>query len=205
MRWVLAIALALFAGIASLYSLTNGFTVLTAEAARRQAVAIDPRPVPDTLVLTEKDDVQSLINNLKDDGRVAIVNFFYTRCMSLCLAQGSLTQQIQEVLDDENLADKIRLISISFDIRDKAKNLQRYADLMQADSNIWQFMTFTQPESRDELLDLFGITVIPAPLGEFEHNAAFHIVTPDGKLRQIYDLDEPGLAFSSAKQLAGVQ
>lgn len=204
MRWVLALALALIAGIASLYSLTDGFTVLTTEAARRQAVAIDPRPVPDAQVFTVADQKQSLLENLKNDGRVSIINFFYTRCMSLCLAQGSLTQQIQEVLEDENLVDKIRLISISFDIRDKPKNLQRYANLMQADDEVWQFMTFAEPESRDELLDLFGITVIPAPLGEFEHNAAFHIVSPDGKLTRIYDIEEPGLALSTAKELAGV-
>lgn len=205
MRWALALVLALIAGIGSIYSLTDGFTVLTTEAARRQAVAISPRHVPDAKVLTIDDKTQSLLDNLKDDGRVTIVNFFYTRCMSLCLAQGSLTQQIQDVLEDEGLADKIRLLSISFDIRDKAKNLERYADLMQADRDVWQFMTFAEPESRDSLLDLFGITVIPAPLGEFEHNAAFHIVSADGKLTRIFDLEEPGLALTSAKELAGLE
>lgn len=202
MRWVLALALALVAGIASIYSLTDGFTVLTTEAARRQAVAINPRPIPDAQVLTSTAATESLLANLKQDGRVAIINFFYTRCTSLCLAQGNLTQQIQEVIEAEGLGDKIRLISISFDLRDKPKNLQRYAQLMRADSDIWQFMTFAADESKNDLLDLFGITVIPAPLGEFEHNAAFHIVSPSGKLTRVYDLEEPGLALTAATELA---
>ncbi len=205
MKWVLALALAFMAGIAALYSLTDSFTVLTTEAARRQAVAISPRPIPDAKLITEDDTIVNLRDNLKLDGRVAIINFFYTRCMSLCLAQGNLTAQLQEVIEAEGLADKIRLISISFDMRDSAKNLQRYAKLMHSDSNVWQFMTFNEKDSKQAVLDLFGITVIPAPMGEFEHNAAFHIVTPDGKLARIYDLVEPGLALSTAKELAGVK
>lgn len=196
--------LALFAGIAALYSLTNSFTVLTAEGARRQAVAISPRAIPPADILTESGATESILHNLQADGRVTIINFFYSRCLSLCLAQGNLTGEMQDVIKDENLQDKIRLLSISFDPRDKAKNLQRYADLMHADASVWQFATLSDPNSRQEILDLFGITVIPAPLGEFEHNAAFHVVSPDGKLTRIYDLEEPGLVLTNAKQLAGV-
>ena len=44
------------------------------------------------------------------------------------------------------------------------------------------------------MLDAFGIMVVPAPLGEFEHNAALHVVTSDGQLIQIIDY----LAYRSA-------
>ena len=202
MRWILALALALAAGLGSLYGLTGGFTVLTAEAARRQDVARHPRAIPPAEVLAEDGRVLDLDRDLRRDGRVAIVNFFYTRCLSLCLAQGSLTERLQQAIEARGLQDRIRLISISFDARDRAPDLARYAVRMGATPGVWQFLSFTRPAQRDAALDLFGITVVPAPLGEFEHNAAFHVVTPDGRLARIFDLDDPGLALSAAESLS---
>lgn len=201
MRWVLSLVLALAAGIGVLYSLTDGFTVLTAEAARRQAIAAQPRELPAVQVLDDTGSLESFKRNLQDDGRVAIVNFFYTRCIALCLAQGSLTERLQQAIEAEGLQHQLRLISLSFDPRDQADDLSRYAVRMGADRKIWQFMTLQDAEQRSALLDLFGIMVVPAPLGEFEHNAAFHVVTPDGRLVRIVDLDDPGVALKVAKSL----
>ncbi|MGB6007964.1 SCO family protein [Castellaniella sp.] len=202
MRWVLSMVLALAAGIGVLYSLTDGFTVLTAEAARRQAIAAHPRDIPAAVqVLDDAGRLQSLSRNLRDDGRVAIVNFFYTRCIALCLAQGSLTERLQQAIEAEGLQRQLRLISLSFDPRDRADDLSRYAVRMGADADVWQFLTLTDAAQRSALLDMFGIMVVPAPLGEFEHNAAFHVVTPDGRLVRIVDLDDPGWALKAAKSL----
>ncbi|GAA0777709.1 SCO family protein [Castellaniella ginsengisoli] len=203
MRWVFALVLAFAAGLGALYGLTGGFTVLTAEEARRQDVARAPRAIPAAEVLAKDGRILDLGQDLRRDGRVAIVNFFYTRCLSLCLAQGSVTERLQQAIEARGLQDRIRLVSISFDVRDRAADLDRYAVRMGADPGIWQFMTFVQPAQRDAALALFGITVVPAPLGEFEHNAAFHIVTPDGRLARIVDLDEPGLALAAAEALGG--
>ena len=198
MRWVCALVLALAAGLGALYGLTDGFTALTAETARRADVARHPRPIPDTAVLADTGQVLDLGQDLHRDGRVAIVNFFYTRCLSLCLAQGSLTERLQQAIESRGLQDRIRLISLSFDLRDQSADLTRYAARMGADPAIWQFLSFAQVTQRDALLSLFGITVVPAPLGEFEHNAAFHIVTPDGRLARVIDLDDPGQALAVA-------
>ncbi|WP_368639625.1 SCO family protein [Castellaniella ginsengisoli] len=203
MRWVFALVLAFAAGLGALYGLTGGFTVLTAEEARRQDVARAPRAIPAAEVLAKDGRILDLGQDLRRDGRVAIVNFFYTRCLSLCLAQGSVTERLQQAIEARGLQDRIRLVSISFDVRDRAADLDRYAVRMGADPGIWQFMTFVRPAQRDAALALFGITVVPAPLGEFEHNAAFHIVTPDGRLARIVDLDEPGLALAAAEALGG--
>jgi protein SCO1/2 len=122
-RWILALALALAAGLGALYGLTGGFTVLTAEAARRQDVARHPRAIPAAEVLTGDGRVLDLDRELRRDGRVALVNFFYTRCLALCLAQGSLTERLQQAIEARGLQDRIRLISISFDPRDRAPDL----------------------------------------------------------------------------------
>src|SRR3569833_2203797 len=46
-------------------------------------------------------------------------------------------------------------------------------------------------QQRGKLRDALGITVIPAPLGEFQLNAAFHVLSPDGRLVRIVDYDQP--------------
>lgn len=201
MRLVLALVFALVAGLGSLYAITDGYTVLTAEGARRQDVAAHPRALPDALVLDGAGQVSAFDQNLRQDGRVAIVNFFYTRCMSLCLAQGSLTERLQQAILAEGLQDRIRLISISFDPRDHAPDLARYAQRMGADAKVWQFLAFADPAQAKAALAVFGITVVPAPLGEFEHNAAFHVVTPNARLARVLDLDAPGSALEAAKAL----
>ncbi|MER1939312.1 MULTISPECIES: SCO family protein [unclassified Castellaniella] len=199
MRWVISLVVALAAGVGVLFGLTSGFTALTAETARRQDIQVHPREIPSARVLTDSGQQQSLRRLLHDDGRVAIVNFFYARCISLCLAQGSLTERLQNAIEAEGLQDKLRLISLSFDPRDDAQDLARYSVRMGANPKVWQFYTLEDPDQRKAILDLFGIVVVPAPLGEFEHNAAFHVVTPGGQLVRVVDLDDPGWALKAAR------
>jgi protein SCO1/2 len=203
-RLALALVLALVAGLGSLYAVTSGFTVLTAEGARRQSVAAHPRVLPETRVLDSAGSTFPLDVDLRRDGRLAIVNFFYTRCVALCLAQGALTERLQQAIVAEGLQHRIRLISISFDPRDRAPDLARYAQRMGADPDVWQFLSFADPAQGKAALDVFGILVVPAPLGEFEHNAAFHIVTPDGRLARVLDLAQPGKALEAAKKMLAV-
>ncbi|WP_179944002.1 SCO family protein [Pusillimonas noertemannii] len=202
MRWALTLLLALLAGIAALYGLTDGFTVLTAESARRQEVALAPRDLQDARIIDGQGRVSSLRSELQADGRVAIVNFFYTRCISLCLAQGYVTQRLQAAIKAAGLDSHVRLLSISFDPRDRGPDLNRYASGMHADPAVWQFRAFEQPRQGAALLKQFGIIVVPAVLGDFEHNAALHVVTSDGRLARIVDIDEPGLALQVAKALS---
>ncbi|WP_397475985.1 SCO family protein [Pusillimonas sp.] len=202
MRWVLALIFALLAGAGPLYGLTDGFSAVTAESARRQDVARQPRAIGDALVTSANNGASSLREELQADGRVAIVNFFYTRCISLCLAQGFVTQRLQAAIEAQGLQTHIQLLSISFDARDKGPDLSRYALSMRADPAMWRFWSFEQSRQRDALLRQFGITVIPALFGDYEHNAALHVVTPDGRLAGIFDLEEPGLALGLAKKLA---
>lgn len=205
MRWTLALLLALATGIGAIYGLTNGFTAVTAEAARRQDVERRPRTIHDASIINESSATHSLRAELQADGRVAIVNFFYTRCISLCLSQGFVTQRLQAAVQAAGLKQRVRILSISFDPRDRGTDLGRYAASMRADPLVWRFWSFNQAQEQSRLLSQFGITVVPARWGDFEHNAALHVVTPDGRLAGIYDLDEPGLALQAARNLSTAQ
>src|SRR5471032_232289 len=140
----------------------------------------------------------TLASMLGTDGRVTIVAFIYTSCNSVCTVLGSEFQQMQQAIRDRHLQDKVRLMSISFDPRDTDQRLASYVVRQRADPAIWNIVGIDAEAQRHAVLNTFGIVVLPAPLGEFVHNAAFHIVDSDGRLAKIDDFDLPSKALADA-------
>lgn len=185
-------------GVGAIYQVTDGFRVVTSEQSRRLSIAEQPRQIPDAAIRFETGATVSLLQALRSDGRITIVNFIYTGCNAVCSVMGTEFQQLQRTLHANALEHRIRLLSISFDPHDTPEQLARYALRMHAQADIWNFASVPDTRQRQALLATFGITIIPAPLGEFEHNAAFHVVTPDARLSQIIDYNQPDalLAFA---------
>jgi len=202
MKTLLALLLVLAVGIVALERVTDGFRVVTTEDARRLSVRERPRPVPPVAIQYESGAPLPLAQSLRDDGRVVIAVFIYTRCSTVCSAVGSEFQQLQQILQARGLARKVRLLSISFDGRDDQAQLAAYAGRLRAQADRWRFARVPDAAQRARLLHAFGVTVIPAPLGEFQHNAAFHLLTPDGRLVRIIDYDQPQSALDYAASLA---
>ena len=108
-------------------------------------------------------------------------------------------QQLQLQIQERGLDGRVGLLSVSFDpAHDTADSLKAYGDRMRMDPAIWRVVTLSSALDRRELLDAFGIMVIPAPLGEFEHNAALHLVTASGMLVRIIDYDDARRALETA-------
>lgn len=191
---LLVVSLALFAA----YRVTDGFRVVTTEDARRLAIREQPRRLPAATIEYETGAALPLAQALREDGRATIAVFFYTRCNAVCSVMGTEFQQLQDTVRARGLQSQIRLLSISFDAKDGQPALAEYAARMHARSGDWRFARVVDAQQRSALLDAFGITVIPAPLGEFQHNAAFHILTPDGRLTRIVDYDQPDAALAHA-------
>jgi protein SCO1/2 len=186
-----ALLLVLALGVGAIYRVTDGFRIVTSEESRRLSIAERPRPIPDIAIRFENGGAASLAQALRADGRTTIVNFIYTRCNAVCSVMGTEFQQLQQALAANGLAHRVRLLSISFDPRDTPEQLARYARSMRAQPAVWQFASVPDARERQAVLNAFGITVISAPLGEFEHNAAYHLVTPDALLSQIVDYGQP--------------
>jgi protein SCO1/2 len=128
------------------------------------------------------------------------VDFVYTRCVTLCLALGSVFQQLQAQVLAQGLQDRVGLLSISFDpANDGPEALAAYARRMRMQPAVWSLVSLADAADRRRLLDSFGIMVVPAPLGEFEHNAALHLVTPDGQLVRILGLEQGAQALALAQ------
>jgi protein SCO1/2 len=194
-----ATAVVALAGCAALYQATLGLRVVSTEDGRRLAIAEAPRAVPAAAL--DWRARPRLDATLRADGRVAIVAFIYTSCNAVCSVLGSQFQQLQQAIVARGLQGKVRLLSISFDPRDDTATLAAYAQRQHADAAAWQFAGIPVAAERRAVLATFGVVVVPAPLGEFVHNAAFHIVDTRGRLARIDDIDRPEQALADAVAL----
>ena len=189
----------LLAGLALLWFATNGGQSFTTEAQRRQQVSQQPQLIEPFDVTTSRGEKAKLSALLATDGKVWLVDFVYTRCQTVCSSLGSIYQQLQAQIEARGLQNKVGLLSISFDpSNDDAAALATYATRMRMNPAVWQITTLSNWQDRRRLLDEFGIMVVPAPLGEFEHNAALHVVTGSGKLVKILDYLDYATALDAA-------
>jgi len=189
--------------LAALYEATSAGQAFTTEALRRTEVERAPRQIPDYALTDELGRRTTLRELTGGGGKVWIVDFVYTRCQSVCSVLGSVYQQLQARIIERRLQGRIGLLSISFDpARDDARALRDHARRLGADPAVWRIATLTYGGDRQQLLDAFGIMVLPAPLGEFEHNAALHVVDATGRLVRIVDYDDPERALDAAAGLS---
>jgi protein SCO1/2 len=182
--------LVLLIGLWLLFLATDHGRSYTTETLRRAQISRQAAPIPDFEVWDSTGRVFSLQAALASDKRVLIADFIYTRCTSVCTAMGTRFQQLQIAIKARHLESQVGLLSISFDPEhDTPDALVAFAKRMQTDRSIWQIVSLKNPSARQRLLDAFGIMVLPAVNGEFEHNAAFHLIR-SSQLVQIVDLTE---------------
>ncbi|MBR1225122.1 SCO family protein [Bradyrhizobium sp. AUGA SZCCT0176] len=190
-RTLFATCLVLAFGAAVLWWATSGLRAFTAETARRIAVLASPEPIPDVELV----DGSGRSIRLSDyTGQAVIVDFIYTQCPTICVSLGDNFGRLQERIKADGVPAK--LLSISFDLaQDGPRELSEYARVHGADASIWKL---ARPRNAGELrllLEAYAVIVLPDGIGGFVHNAALHVVGPDGKLTGIYDLDQHNAAF----------
>lgn len=211
LRTALASALFALLSYAGAHWVTHDFQVWTAEGARRLEVALHPVAAP-RVAMDGPDTPGQTLDTLLADGRsVTIVDFMYTRCVSVCAALGSAFQQMQSAIRDSEPAAgaaPLRLLSISFDPQhDHPAVLQQYAAGLRADPRVWRFVRAAdRADAADaqRLLDLYQVVVIPDGLGGYEHNAALLVIDPAGRLRRIFDYAELDTAMAFARWVAEI-
>ena len=194
-----ACLIALLVGFGLLTSATDRGRAFTTENLRRSEVARQPVSIADFTVFDASGRKQSLRDLLTRENRAWIVDFVYTRCRTVCSSLGTIYQQLQGEIVERGLEGRVGLLSISFDpANDGPASLRDYALRMRMRQGAWQIVSLEQTQDRRRLLDTFGIMVVPAPLGEFEHNAALHVVDREARLVGIVDTTEPAAALELA-------
>ena len=195
--WAASLAVVLL-GAGTLWLATDGLAVLTTEGARRLS-ALRDAPVVAAHSVETMDGGRQLLP--ADDGRASLIEFIYTTCPTICQAAGADMAVLRDRIEEAGLGAQVRLVSVSFDPQtDDVPQLASYGELHGADGRIW---TIARPDPADlsEMLDTFGVTVIPDAFGGYEHNAAILVIGPDGRLRAIVDVDDVNGAFAAARRV----
>jgi protein SCO1 len=196
----LSIALILVGGGVP-YAATDHLQAFTSEAARRIAVRQHPIAVPSVTFETQS-GARSDFTNLR--GKWLLVDFIYTRCPTYCVALGSEFAQLQDRLAGPLGKGTVELVSISFDpAHDKPRALAAYLQRAHSRGAGWVAARPIDSDGLDALERAFGITVIPDGLGGYTHNAAIHVVDPQGRLIEIVDPGQSDLAARTVLQKLG--
>jgi protein SCO1 len=196
----LSIAL-IVAGGGVLSAATDHLQAFTSEAARRIAVRQHPIAVPSVTFETQS-GARSDFTNLR--GKWLLVDFIYTRCPTYCVALGSEFAQLQDRLAGPLGKGTVELVSISFDpAHDKPRALAAYLQRAHSRGAGWVAARPIDSDGLDALERAFGITVIPDGLGGYTHNAAIHVVDPQGRLIEIVDPGQSDLAARTVLQKLG--
>ena len=180
-------ALTLFLCVVFMFFSTNGFSVFTSEGARRHNIQQNPVSLPKIPLLSSSGE-EFYIQDLQ--GKIVLVDFIFTSCSGICPMMTKNFKVLQNELQNSSLKEQVILLTVSFDPeRDTQQRLIDYAASIGADSNLWKFAAIPNKKNLEELLAIFGIVVIPASNGQFEHNGAIHLVNQFGKLAKVYDYE----------------
>jgi protein SCO1 len=124
------------------------------------------------------------------EGQVRIVDFFFTRCPTICPIMSSQMARLQTGIEQRGLKDAIRLLSHSVDPEhDRPEQLSEYGKRLGQDPRIWKFLT----GEKDDLFDLarngYFLTAIESDTaaGGIFHSDVFSLIDQSGRIRGYYD------------------
>ena len=198
------LAVTLMLGAAAIHALTYGFAAWTLD--QRREVRIDRHTLRLPAIDVQAQDGQRLRLFAGPAGAdrdasvpaVYIVDFIYTRCLTVCRALGAEFVQLSRQMEADGVAGRIRLVSLSFDPRDTVDDLQGYATTYHAHTPGWLVAAALSAADMDRLLRQADVIAIPDHLGGFEHNGGLHVVDAQGQVLAVYALDDFRQAYAFA-------
>ncbi len=122
-----------------------------------------------------------------DTAQITIVNFFFTKCTSVC---PQMNAQLAKVVDAYKGNRLVKFYSISVDPEsDSPEVLAKYAASYKADAKKWNFLTGNEElifklAKRDFLVDAMPDTISK---GNIIHSPMFILVDPKKRIRGYYD------------------
>ena len=199
MTLIINLLLVITVGGTSLYFASSGLQAFTTESERRLSIEREPISLPNVELLSADGKVFSLQDYA---GKYVFVDFIFSNCREICPAITQSFIRLNQALDQERNDHRYALLSITFDPeRDSISILQQHAKALGAQPEKWVFARVHDEAELDLLLDAFGITVIPRPDGQFEHNAAIHLLNKKSQLVKIYDFENTDLILQDWEKL----
>lgn len=122
-------------------------------------------------------------------GKILVVDFFFTRCTTICPKMGVQMQQLQLTLNDDAYADVVFLSHTVDPEHDTPEVLNAYARKLQADTARWKFLTGEKADIYLQGAEGYYLAAkedVLAPDG-FLHSEQFVLVDKDRHIRGYYD------------------
>lgn len=135
------------------------------------------------------------ISNRDMLGKVYLVEFFYSRCPTICPVMNANMKYIEEAIDDPNFA----IISISIDpANDTPEVLKNHAKMLGANSPNWHFLTGDR-DYIGQLADRFDIYVGDKEdeAESLNHSGMIALVDKEGNLRSRFDENNSPILYYS--------
>ncbi|HSK74479.1 MAG TPA: SCO family protein [Pyrinomonadaceae bacterium] len=159
----------------------------------KENVAQIGKEVPN-FTLINQDGKRVSMNDFR--GKATAVTFIYAQCPlpEYCILMSKNFSDLANQLQDSELKDQIRLLSISFDPqRDTPEKLKQYGlgylgkNSKATDFEVWQLATGKDKEVR-EIADFFGLRyeVDEKDKTQFNHSLRTAVIAPDGKVTKIF-------------------
>ena len=123
-------------------------------------------------------------------GKIAVVDFFFTKCTSICPMLSSQMARLQHLLKVENLNDQVVFLSHTVDPKnDTPEALKAYGDRMGADFSNWNFVTGNEEDIYWQAKEGYKLTAFPSDTaqGGFFHTDQIALIDQEGKIRGYYD------------------
>lgn len=140
--------------------------------------------------------------------KLRIVDFFFTRCPSICPILSSQLARVQGALEAKGMdASEILLLSHSVDpVHDTPSVLKAYADRLGAKTEQWKFLTGAQEDIYDLARNGYFLTALESDTaaGGYFHSDLFALIDRQGQIRGYYDgteTDEVDQMVLDAEQL----
>ena len=145
----------------------------------------DPIPL---FAFTNQDG--KIITNDYMHGKIAIIDFFFTNCTSICPMLSSQMARLQHSVKEEKLNDQVVFLSHTVDPKhDTPEVLKAYANRMGVDFSNWNFVTGNEEDIYWQAKEGYKLTAFPSDTaqGGFFHTDQIALIDQEGKIRGYYD------------------
>ena len=131
-----------------------------------------------------------MVSDRTVEGQVKIVDYFFTRCPTICPKMSSQLRRTQTWLQEHGLDGDVTILSHSVDPEwDTPARLKEYAEMRNADLFSWKFLTGDKATLYAHAEKGYGLNAMvdsDAP-GGFLHSNYFVLVDQHNRPRGIYD------------------
>ena len=131
------------------------------------------------------------VTNRDVEGKIKIVDYFFTHCPTICPILSSQLARTQEILADRGITNEdLIILSHSVDpTRDTPNRIDEYAKMMNADTTQWKFLTGNKEDLYEQAKEGYLLTALESDTaaGGFFHSDIFALIDKEDKIRGMYD------------------